>query len=70
MIYTNTIAALNLILELFCKRLPYERKNQIDGFETEAEAKAWIDDKSAAWLRIYQGGLYAPARKSPLTAKR
>jgi hypothetical protein len=49
---------------------PYERKNQIDGFETEAEAKAWIDDKSAAWLRSYQGGIYAPTRKSPLTAKR
>jgi hypothetical protein len=48
---------------------PYERQAQIDGFETEAEAKTWIVDKSAAWLQIYEGGVYAPARKSRSSAK-
>jgi hypothetical protein len=48
---------------------PYERKAQIDGFETEAEVKAWIVDKSAAWLQIYEGGVYAPTRKRSSTAE-
>ena len=48
---------------------PYQRKAQIDGFETEAEAKVWIVDKSAAWLKIYEDGVYAPARKRASTAK-
>ena len=48
---------------------PYERKNQIDGFETEAEAKAWIDEKSAAWLQIYEGGTYAANPKRTTATK-
>jgi len=48
---------------------PYERKNQIDGFETQAEANAWIDEKSAAWLQIYEGGMYASNPKRTSAAK-
>jgi len=39
--------------------LPHGEDIHIDEFKTEAEARAWIDDKSAAWLKKYPGGRYA-----------
>jgi hypothetical protein len=32
---------------------------RLGGFKTEAEAQEWIDHKSAAWLKEYDGGKYA-----------
>jgi hypothetical protein len=39
--------------------LPHGHETQISGFATEAAAKAWIAEKSAAWLKDYDGGKYA-----------
>jgi len=39
--------------------LPHGEDIHIDEFKTEAEARAWIVDKSPAWLRKYRGGRYA-----------
>jgi hypothetical protein len=39
--------------------LPHGEQIHIDEFISEAEARAWIDDKSAAWLKKYRGGRYA-----------
>jgi hypothetical protein len=39
--------------------LPHGEQIHIDEFITEAEAKAWIDDKSVTWLKKYRGGRYA-----------
>ena len=39
--------------------LPHGEDIHIDEFKTEAEARAWIVDKSPAWLRKYRGGKYA-----------
>jgi hypothetical protein len=45
----------------WCVRLtlPSGRQPQIDGFETEAEAREWIKARSAAWLKMYESGRYA-----------
>jgi hypothetical protein len=32
---------------------------QLGGFRTEEEAKKWVADKSAAWLREHAEGRYA-----------
>ena len=39
--------------------LPHGEEIHIDEFKTEAGARAWIDDKSSAWLKKYRGGRYA-----------
>jgi hypothetical protein len=41
--------------------LPHGEEIHIDEFKTEAEAALWIADKSAAWLKKYRGGRYAPS---------
>jgi hypothetical protein len=38
--------------------LPSGRQPQIDGFETEAEARDWIKARSTAWLKMYESGRY------------
>jgi hypothetical protein len=38
---------------------PHGEDIHIDEFKTEAEARAWIVDKSPVWLRKYRGGKYA-----------
>jgi len=45
----------------WCVRLtlPSGRQPQIDGFETEAEARDWIKARSTAWLKMYESGRYA-----------
>jgi hypothetical protein len=32
---------------------------QIDGFNTQSEARKWIKVQSDAWLKMYEGGKYA-----------
>jgi hypothetical protein len=39
--------------------LPHGEQIHIDEFIAEAEARAWIEHKSAAWLKKYRGGRYA-----------
>ena len=39
--------------------LPKGRQPQLGGFQTEAEAVAWIKRESATWLKEYEGGKYA-----------
>jgi hypothetical protein len=36
--------------------LPGRTPPQITGFKTEAEARKWIETKSAEWLEGYAGG--------------
>jgi hypothetical protein len=38
--------------------LPSGIQPQIDGFETEAEARDWIKARSTAWLKMYESGKY------------
>jgi hypothetical protein len=38
--------------------LPNGIKPQIDGFETETEARDWIKARSTAWLKMYESGKY------------
>ena len=38
--------------------LPNGIHPQIDGFETEAEARDWIKARSTAWLKMYESGKY------------
>jgi hypothetical protein len=47
---------------------PYGRETAIGEFESEAQARAWINDESAGWLQRYEGGRYAqpPARPRDL----
>jgi hypothetical protein len=40
-------------------KFPSGRQPQIDGFETEAEARDWIKARSTAWLKMYESGKYA-----------
>jgi hypothetical protein len=42
--------------------LPGGRQPQIDGFSSEGEARRWINAQSATWLRVFEGGRYAPER--------
>jgi hypothetical protein len=43
-----------------CPRQSAERVlRSAGGFKTEAEAQEWIDHKSAAWLKEFDGGKYA-----------
>jgi hypothetical protein len=39
--------------------VPDGKQSQIDGFNTEAEARRWIKAQSAVWLKMYEGGKYA-----------
>jgi hypothetical protein len=39
--------------------LPHGEQIHINEFITESEARSWIDDKSATWLKKYRGGRYA-----------
>jgi hypothetical protein len=39
--------------------LPHGEQIHINEFRTETEAKDWIADKAAAWLKKYRGGRYA-----------
>ena len=39
--------------------LPHGEQIQMNEFMTETEAKNWITDKSAVWLKKYRGGRYA-----------
>jgi hypothetical protein len=39
--------------------LPHGEQIHINEFTTEAEAAAWIEDKSTPWLKKYRGGRYA-----------
>ncbi|MGA2044288.1 MAG: hypothetical protein ABSG83_13065 [Roseiarcus sp.] len=39
--------------------LPHGHETQIGEFRSEAEARTWIAEKSAAWLKDYDGGKYA-----------
>ena len=39
--------------------LPHGHETQIGAFRTEAEAKRWIAENSAGWLKDYDGGKYA-----------
>jgi hypothetical protein len=45
--------------------LPGGRQPQIDGFSTKAEARRWINAQSATWLRVFEGGRYAPEPRKP-----
>jgi hypothetical protein len=40
-------------------KLPGGRQTRIDGFKSEVEAREWIRSRSAAWLKMYDGGKYA-----------
>jgi hypothetical protein len=53
--------ALKAAAPAWCVRiiLPHGEQIQINEFKTETEAKNWITDKSAAWLKKYRGGRYA-----------
>jgi hypothetical protein len=39
--------------------LPHGEQIHINEFITEGEARSWIDDKSATWLKKYRAGRYA-----------
>ena len=39
--------------------LPGGRQSQIDGFNTQTEARKWITAQSTAWLKIRESGRYA-----------
>jgi hypothetical protein len=39
--------------------LPGGKQTHIDGFKSGVEAREWIETKSAAWLKMYDGGKYA-----------
>ncbi len=38
--------------------LPNGDQTQISGFDTKANAREWIANKSASWLQGYRGGRY------------
>ena len=39
--------------------LPHGHETQIGEFRSEAEARSWIAERSAQWLKEYDGGKYA-----------
>ena len=39
--------------------LPHGEQIQMNEFKTETQAKDWIANKAAAWLKKYRGGRYA-----------